>query len=172
MSDRMRVDSRIRTGVALGVCALLASGVSGCGFLDGGNASIENIVAGGNLHDGELEVWLTLKFDEVPPSTDPRDVRVVFSGKALDTQKTFDWEFIALHDTGKHPSGWGRIPLPETTPETDPPLGMPLDVKFPLFARRKIPEGGNITVKAELFWGKERQDSNERNINQMYKSEG
>ena len=155
-----------RTALAL----VLAAGLVACG-----DAKIDNMVPGGNVGSGALECWLTLQFDKVPEGADPRDVTVRFHSVALDGEPEFDWTFIAGRDVtaGGGKFGTGNRRNDATTGETDPPLGQPLKVKFPLDAKREISTiSDTVWLHADLYWGGKKQDSMKRDIQRLYSSDG
>jgi hypothetical protein len=134
------------------------------------DAKIDRMSSGGNLLNGELESWLVLEFQSYPSGVDPRDVVVRFHSEALDGTEEFDWAYIAGSDvTSGERFGSGNRPNPHTTPSGDPPLGEPLKVKFPLYAKREIlTENEVIWLHADLYWGGVRQDSAKQDIGRLY----
>lgn len=143
--------------------------MTGCG-----NAKIDNMIAGGNLGTGELECWLVLKFDRYPDGVDARDVKVRFHSKALDDTPEFDWAYIAERDvTSGKEFGSGNRPNKETTAASDPPLGQPLKVLFPLHAKRELETRTSaIWLHADLYWGGVKQDSMKEDIQRLYAPKG
>jgi hypothetical protein len=134
------------------------------------DAKIDRMSSGGHLLSGELESWLVLEFDSYPKGVDPRDVVVRFHSEALDETAEFDWAYIAASDvvSGER-FGSGNRPNGDTTAATDPPLGQPLKVKFPLYARREILTANRrIWLHADLYWGGVRQDSAKQDIGRLY----
>jgi hypothetical protein len=139
------------------------------------DATIENMVPGGSISTGALECWLTLQFDALPNGVDPKDVKVRFHSIALDGEPEFDWSFIAGRDVtaGGGKFGSGNRPNDATTAQTDPPLGQPLKVKFPLEAKPEIHiVGDSVWLHADLYWGGTKQDSIKRDIQRLYTAEG
>lgn len=158
----------------LGLCALALAGCNVIEAVLGQHAKLTEMVAGGNLGTGELECWLTLEFASYPEGVDPRDVRVRFSSIALAQPAEFDWSFIADHDRKAAGTafGSGYRSADDTNPSEPPPLGEPLKVKFPLSAKRVIENAPRtIWLKAELYWGDDRQDSLKRTLEHVYVSE-
>ncbi len=134
------------------------------------DAKIDRMSSGGNLLSGELESWLVLEFKEYPAGGDPRDVVVRFHSEALGGTEEFDWNYIANRDvtTGEQ-FGSGNRPNRATTAAEHPPLGQPVKVKFPLYAKREIIAGnGAIWLHAYLYWGGVRQDSAKQDIRRLY----
>lgn len=151
--------------VVFSAAFLLAT--AGCG----GGASIEDMVAGGDIGRGDLGCWVTMKFDKLPDG-DPRDVVVKFHSEALNGMPEFDWKYIATHDVVQQESGWGYQENTATTPDQPPPLGQITKVKFPLNAKRRIENmGTSIWLNAELHWGGKKQDSDKDNIRRIYERE-
>lgn len=132
----------------------------------GGNASISNMVPGGNPLNGNLECWLTLEFAEPPGGVDPRDVEVVFTSIALQRPQAYGWDWIAKHDRKAESNGWNDA----TEPGAAPPPGSPFRIKFPLRAipRLELGLGDTLELTAELYWGGVRQDAVTRSIEHVY----
>ena len=148
---------------------ILVAGLAACS-----DAKIDNMVPGGNIGSGALECWLTLQFDKLPQSADPRDVTVRFRSVALEGEPEFDWGFIAGRDvTAGKKFGSGNRPNDATTARTDPPLGQPLKVRFPLAAKREITTRSHeVWLHADLYWGGKKQDSMKRDIQRLYSGDG
>jgi len=134
------------------------------------DAKIDRMSSGGNILSGELESWLVLEFQSYPSGADPRDVVVRFHSDALEGTEEFDWAFIAARDVvSGEKFGSGNRPNRATTADDNPPLGEPLKVKFPLYAKRELEaDGGGIWLHADLYWGGTRQDSAKQNIGRLY----
>ena len=149
--------------------ALLALSTLACA-----DAKIDDMIAGGNLGSGELECWLTLVFGSYPEGVDPKDVKVRFSGDALDRPVEFDWSYIAGRDVVQGERfGSGNQPNDGTSGTKPPPLGQPVKVKFPLHAKRGVYKAGtSIWLEAELFWGGARQDSDKEDVQRLYAAGG
>ena len=140
---------------------------AGCG---GGGASIEDMVAGGDIGRGDLVCWLMLKFDKAPG--DAKNVVVKFHSDALEGVSEFDWEYISTHDVVQNESGWGHSENKATTPDRPPPPGETLKVRFPLKAKRRLElSGATLWLNAEVYWGGELQDSEKDNIRRLYQRE-
>jgi hypothetical protein len=138
------------------------------------DAKIDNMIAGGNIGTGELECWLVLKFDRYPEGANARDVKVRFHSNALSGKPEFNWTYIAGRDViaGKR-FGDGNRPNEATTASSEPPLGQPIKVKFPLYAKREIETRTHeIWLHADLYWGGVKQDSMKRDIQRLYVPEG
>ncbi len=151
------------------LCLLICLVAVGCG-----NAKIEKMVGGGNIASGHLECWLDLNFKKLPSGIDPRDVKVLFSGAAVAREVEYDWEYIAEHDVVQRGTkfGSGYRPNTETTPDSDPPLNMTIRVKFPLEAQQVVEQfSSKIWIKAELYWGGKKQDSDKEDVQRLYQSE-
>ena len=102
---------------------------------------------GGNVATGQLECWLTMEFKNMPDG-DARDIRVHFSSEALQDDAEFDWSYIAAKDVIKGENfGDGNRKNEATTPESEPPLGQPLKVKFPLAAKRRLPNSSGESAR-------------------------
>ena len=134
------------------------------------DAKIDRMSAGGHILSGELESWLVLEFKQYPEGVDPRDVVVRFHGDALSGTEEFDWEYIASRDViAGERFGSGNKPNHATTAASNPPLGEPVKVKFPLYAKRELwSDGGAIWLHADLYWGGKRQDSSKQDIRRLY----
>jgi hypothetical protein len=136
------------------------------------NAKIDKMIPGGHIGSGELECWLVLEFDSYPNEADPRDVKVRFHSVALSDTPEFDWAYIAGRDvvSGER-FGDGNRRNEATTAATEPPLGQPIKVKFPLYAKREIEvRGDEVWLHADLYWGGVKQDSAKRDIQRLYVS--
>jgi len=135
-----------------------------------GRAKIDDMVAGANIGTGELECWLELEFGEAPEGIDPKNVRVVFSGEAVDQAAEFDWTYIAERDViPSEKFGGGHSPNASTSANEPPPAGQKLKVKFPLQARRQLyTADASIWVEADLYWGGEHQDSSKRDVSRLW----
>ena len=134
------------------------------------DAKIDKMIPGGHITSGELECWLVLEFDSYPAGADLRDVRVRFHSNALSDTPEFDWVFIAERDviSGKR-FGDGNLPNAGTTAASEPPLGQPIKVRFPLYAKRELETRTNeIWLHADLYWGGVKQDSMKRDIQRLY----
>lgn len=147
-----------------------------CAALACGDASLSDMVPGGNIATGELECWLTVEFEQLPEGIDPKDVKIRFVSDALAAPTEFDWRFIAQNDLevkGNAAFGGGFRARDETGPGGPPPLNEPLRVKFPLQAKRRIRMnfGSTLWLHAELYWGGVKQDSAKRSIGHMYQRE-
>ena len=148
---------------------VLAAGLVACS-----DAKIDNMVPGGNIGNGALECWLTLQFEKLPQGADPKDVTVRFHSVALAGEPEFDWAFIAGRDVtpagGKFGSGNRRNDA--TSAQTDPPLGQPVKVKFPLDAKQEIAiVSDSVWLHADLYWGGVKQDSMKRDIQRLYSAD-
>lgn len=164
----MRANLWIRIGLLA-----LATSLAGCNLIEAvfSDASVSGMVPGGNVATGGLDCWLTLEFESLPDGIDPRDVRVRFESLALVEPAEFDWAYIASHDrlAKGQKFGSGHQPNEATRPDTDPPLGSPLKVRFPLNARRRIDDMPTpLWLEAQLFWGGVKQGSERRTIEHVY----
>jgi len=134
------------------------------------DAKIDKMIPGGNIGSGELECWLVLEFDSYPKGADLRDVSVRFHSNALSDTPEFDWAYIAERDVipGER-FGEGHRRNDDTTAESKPPLGQPIKVKFPLYAKSELETRTNaIWLHADLYWGGVKQDSMKRDIQRLY----
>jgi hypothetical protein len=154
----------------LAVIALLL-GAAGCGYFK--SARITQMVPGMSPAMDKVECWLTIELKKVPGGASPRDLKVRFSSIALAQDVEFDWEYIAGHDVVSKGFAQGFSENPQSRPEGDPPLGVPIMVCYPLPARERItiPQGETIKLQAELLWGGKRVDSDERTIEHVYQRE-
>ncbi len=87
----------------------------------------------------------------------------------------FDWSFIADRDVtaGDGKLGSGNRRNDATTAQTDPPLGQPLKVRFPLEAKPEINiVGDSVWLHADLYGCGTKQDSIKRDIQRLYSAEG
>lgn len=139
-----------------------------------GQVSLSEMVPGGNVGTGELECWLTLEFSGEASGFDPTDVVVEFSGLALDEPTEFDWEYISTHD--QIPQGFmkGFAQNEATQPDAAPPVDMPIKVRYPLRARRRVyvDTGEDLDLTATVYWGGKQQGSITRSLGHMYAAEG
>ena len=136
------------------------------------DARIDNMIPGGNIGSGELECWLVLEFDSYTDGADLNDVSVRFHSNALDDTPEFDWAYIAERDviSGKR-FGDGNRRNEATSAASEPPLGQPIKVKFPLYAKRELETRTHeIWLHADLYWGGVKQDSMKRDIQRLYGS--
>jgi hypothetical protein len=136
------------------------------------DATIDNMIPGGNIGSGELECWLVLEFDSYPDGADLRDISVRFHSNALTDTPEFDWAYIAERDviSGKR-FGDGHSPNQATSAASEPPLGQPMKVKFPLYAKPELETSTNeIWLHADLYWDGVKQDSMKRDIQRLYGS--
>jgi len=166
-----------RAGLVLTFASLLVFGTS-CQRLRGaGDLRINDMTAGGDIigqtmdADGELEVWLSIEFLNMPEGIDPRDVEVVFEGNSLGDRspKSFDWEYIASKARQKRSDGrWGRVAIKGLSPSVDPPLNQEMDIFFKLDLIPYVEVRGDIYVKANVYWGGTKQDHKRRSISHMY----
>jgi hypothetical protein len=134
------------------------------------DAKIDGMSSGGNILSGELESWLVLEFKDYPADAGPRDVVVRFPSEALSDTEEFDWDFIADSDViAGERFGSGNRPNSATTAADGPPLGQPVKVKFPLYAKREIMSDNRaIWLHAYLYWGGVRQDAAKQDIRRLY----
>jgi hypothetical protein len=135
-----------------------------------GDAKIDKMSSGGNILSGELESWLVLEFKDYPADGDPRDVVVRFHSEALTDTEEFDWDYIADRDViAGERFGSGNRPNSATSAADRPPLGQPVKVKFPLYAKREVmADNGAIWLHAYLYWGGVRQDTAKQDIRRLY----
>lgn len=131
------------------------------------------------LNSGGLECWLTLNFKRPPKSGDAHDVRVRFSSVVLFEDEEFDWEYLTHNDMKaiEHKDWLGNMqtrfePVPETTPESDPPIGSSMMVKFQIRSQTevKLKPGDETALKATFFWGGTEQDSMRRGLFLAYQT--
>jgi hypothetical protein len=154
--------------------AIASMAVTGCNFIDvvrGRHAKISKMVPGGNIGNGELDCWITLQFDRYPNGTDLRDVRIRFESEALEAPAEFDWTYIASRDVVAAGTdfGSGHRDADETQPGENPPLGKPTKIRLPLRAKREIEDAAStLRLKAELYWGGKKQDSEKRTLEHVY----
>jgi len=141
--------------------------LTGCG--GAGNAKISSMMPTG-FATGRFSCWLTIDFKKIPPGINKRDVKVVFSSTCMPNPLTFDWSSIAAKAQVKKAKGKGREKATEVSPDSDPPLNYPFDVKFPLEAKQALMESEtDFILNAELYWGGELQDSDYASIRHFYK---
>jgi|CXWL01.1.fsa_nt_gi hypothetical protein len=131
------------------------------------------------LNSGGLECWLTLNFKRAPKTGDSRDVRVRFSSVVLFEDEEFDWDYLASHDMKsidfKDWLGNAQTrfePVAETTPESDPPIGGSMMVKFQIRSQAevKLKPGDETALKATLLWAGTEQDSMRRGLFLAYQT--
>jgi len=113
-----------------------------------------------------------LEFERYPDGADARDVSMRFHSNALEDTPEFDWAYNAERDViSGEAFGSGNRRNEGTTAAGGPPLGQPIKVKFPLYAKRELetrtPE---IWLHADLYWGGVKQDSTKRDIQRLYGS--
>ena len=142
--------------------------VSSCSLLSG-HAKLSGMIPGMSDMMDKLECWLTIEFKKYPDGINLRDVKVVFSSIALFKDQSFDWQYIAAHDLIAQGLGKGHRLNEESQPDQDPPLKIKVKVKYPLRARPELENLDKaITLKAELFWGGKKQDSQSSTIEHVY----
>ena len=161
----MRISSRA-LGLGLLALAVLATGC--------GNAKIGTMVPGGNPGSGQLECWVVIEFTSDPGGIDRKDVVVEFDSPALAGPQSYDWSFIAAHDVISQGEFQGYRKNTDTTPDVDPPLGVPIRVKYPLDAMDSfvLEPGQSLDLTATLYWGGKKQDSASRTIGHVYREAG
>lgn len=163
-----RAGGRIAGALAL---ALLLGAGGGCSLLR--DAEISEMVPGGDIGGGKLECWLTIEFTG-EPGGDPQDVRVVFDGNVLAAPQEFDWAYIAAND--KIPQGFmkGFKPNKATAPDADPPVGVPVKVRYRLEAMPfvELSPGETLSLEATLYWAGEKQGSLSRTVEHVYSRQG
>ena len=159
--------------IRLACVVALAGTLAGCNLIETAfsNASLRGMVPGGNVATGQLDCWLVLEFESTPEGIDPKDVRVRFESMALLEPAEFDWAYIASHDRLAQGQrfGSGHKNNEATTPNTDPPLGSPMKVRFPLRARQRIDDMPTpLWLEAQLYWGGVKQSTERRTIEHVY----
>jgi len=164
-----------RNSVVLGVLAMCLLGLPGCNMVEAvfSDARLVDMVAGQHVASGELGCWLEIEFKSLPAGVDPTDVRVRFESIALVEPADFDWRYISQHDVvSKGGSfGSGYRPNGRTSPDSAPPLGETVRVRFPLRARSKIDNAPSpIWLEAHLYWGDREQSSRKRTLDHVYES--
>ncbi len=154
--------------------ALFALASTACNVIDlvlGRGARLTEMTPGGNVATGEIDCWLTLQFDRYPKGIDPRDVKVVFQSPALAGAAEFGWKYIASHDRTPNGDSFGsgyRV-NEATTENDDPPLAMPIKVRFPLNTLQTIENAPSpLYLEAELWWGGTKQDKIKHTIDHVY----
>jgi hypothetical protein len=172
MKARSRNDV-LRAAIAV-LGAELLVGASGCNVIDavvGGDVAITEMVPGRSVGGETLDCWLTFDFKRLPEGVRPTDVRVRFESIASTRPAEFDWSCIASRDVVRAGErlGSGYRDLTEPQPGSPPPLGIPLQVKFPLPTREKIENAASkIWLEAKVFWGGEEQTSMKRQLEHVY----
>ncbi len=153
----------------MGLLAVVVALTLGCNRVE-----IQEMVPGGNVHSGQLECWLTLEFAEPPAGVDPTDVQVIFDSIALAEPAEFDWAYIASHDQVALGMMQGFAQNEETWPDADPPVAMPIKVKYPLRARPRLQldTGDSLDLTATVYWGGKKVASQTRSVRHVYRSEG
>ena len=156
----------------------LALALAGCNVIDAITAKpvrIARMVPGGNVATGGLECWLTLEIGEWPSGAAADDLRVRFSGLALETPAEFDWAFVAANDVVAAGSefGSGHAPATATRPDAPPPAGASIKIRFPLDAKQEIAEAPDLLeLDAEVLVGGRRVDHERRSIEHVYSRAG
>lgn len=126
-----------------------------------------------------LECQLTLNFKKAPKTGDVHDVRVRFSSVVLFQDEEFNWDYMTQHDfhTVEHKDWLGNMqghfePVPETTPDSEPPIGGSMSVQFqlPSQAEVKVNPGDETGLRATFFWAGVEQDSAARGLFLAYQS--
>lgn len=164
MRDIHRQERRATLELWIVGLLVLAFAAGGCSR----DASLSNMIPGGNIATGALECWLTFEFGEPPADIDPQDVEVVFTSIALDGPEVFDWEWIATRDKKIE----GLDPFRLTVPGEDPPVGEPFKVKFTLDAVPYLETAQTIDLTATLYWGGVKRDQVTRTIEHVYQRGG
>ncbi len=144
---------------------------AGCGILGiGADAKLSEMFPGMSERMDKLECWLTIEFKDYPEGVDLQDVQVVFSSKVLKTEDRFDWAYIAQHDVVSRGFAKGFDPNELTSPSADPPLNVPIKVKYSLRARERIDLEltESLELQVELFWGGKKQGQLTRSVDHTY----
>lgn len=171
-SQTPRPGSRVPKAVVLLV--LLAVAQVACSLVDsvfGGDVSITEMVPGGSIQRGGVDCWLTFEFEQLPEGADPMDVRVRFESIALVRPAEFDWAYISTNDVVPAGTkfGSGYRDLKASKPDSPPPLGTPIKVKFPLPAKKKIEDAPDkLWLEVTVYWGGKQQDADKRLLEHAY----
>ena len=151
---------------------------AGCNVIDAISAKpirIARMVPGANVATGGLDCWLTLEVREWPSEAAAGDLRVRFSGLALEEPAEFDWAFIAANDVVSAGSelGSGHVPATATRPDAPPPPGASIKIRFPLDAKSQLESAPEmLELEAELLLGGRRVDHEQRSIEHVYSRAG
>ena len=161
------------TGRRIGGLALAAAlvGAAGCGLFR--DAEISSMAPGEALMSGQLECWLEIEFTGDPGGSDRRDVVVEFDSLVMPAPQRFDWAFIAGADKVRRGEWKGYKENEATSPDADPPLDVPIRVRFALasYERMQLQAGDELELTATLYWGG-KQHSVSRGLGHVYHAEG
>ena len=159
---------------------LLLASALGCHRLRGaGDLRIHSFIVDRDVISEVPTGTVTFEFVSQPPGIDPRDVRFVFTSRAISGEQIVDWDTIASRDfVWRDPPGRYHT-FSETDPSSEPPLGRRMRVKIPLDLVERIEEvwvvrveghdiDQPIPLRVEAYWGSVRQDFRERDASALY----
>ena len=130
-----------------------------------GNARIEATRIEMDDDGKAIDLWATIRFERLPESGDPRDVKIHFVGNAARFQQDFDWEYIATHDHVRLSDGT-RYAFDRSVPGSPPVLGTPVDVHFRVLPKNQLV--GEAKLALHLYWAGERQHFQKVDVSKLY----
>ncbi|MBU8870191.1 MAG: hypothetical protein KOO60_04860 [Gemmatimonadales bacterium] len=152
---------------------LLLPALTGCHLPGLGPASLSDMVPGMSKRMDKLECWVTIEFKKIPDGIDPKDVKLVFSSMALESDETFDWAYIAANDGIAQGMGKGYAPNEASDPNQPPPLKVKCKAKYPLRAKPRLDLAldQRLGLQVDLYWGGKKCDSMNQTIEHVYMPE-
>jgi hypothetical protein len=140
------------------------------------NASIEYVVAAGGMHLQQMPViWVSMIFNTIPESGDPKDVRIILKSPCFLQDMVFDWPAIAANPFVRpSPDSTKKKPAEGISPGEPPRLNYQFDapLRIPIEGlHEKLDASTNLRLTAELYWAGQKMHSKSCSVRNWYVAE-